>query len=139
MLEDKSAWCNWKNDIPLEDLFNLSRYELAEELLKKIQAKYLNPRNPTDHIAPLNIFLESYGNEIKIFQKHFRLLKWINRLRLTRFFPTAQKDLEKMKTKIQRLSYLKTVFFSWMTEYKTSRCKVIKEEEEVQKEPLPFL
>jgi hypothetical protein len=137
LLEDENAWCNWKGDVPLEDLFNLSRYELAEELLKKIQTKYLNAKNPTDHIAPLNVFLESYGNEIKTFQKHFKLVKWIKRFRLTRIFPVSRQNMEKMKNKIQRLSYLKTVFFSWMTEYKTSRCKIIKKEE-APKEPLPF-
>ena len=60
LLNDQAAWCNWKNDIPLESLFSFSRIDLSQELLTAIQTKYVNHKNPTDHIAPLNNFLKDY-------------------------------------------------------------------------------
>lgn len=122
LLHDDSAWCNWKQEITLKSLQEIARGELAEELLQRIQTRYLNTKNPTDHIGPLNSFLEDYRTELCIFRRYFRLAKWINRCRVRRLFPVLNIDITAMKERIERLTYLKSVFFDWTTDYKTTRC-----------------
>ena len=122
LINDKNAWCNWKKEFSIERLYKIERKELAQELLHRIQTRYMNPKNPTDHIAPMNNFIEDYRKELLVFRRYFKLAKWFKKLHLTRLFPFKQKDMKSMKQSIERLCYLKNIFFSWTEDYKTKRC-----------------
>lgn len=122
LVHDKTAWCNWKKDVSIERLYTIERKELAKELLHKIQARYMNPKNPTDHIAPMNLFIEDYRRELLTFRRYFKLAKWFKKFYLMRFFPFKKNDIHEMKQSIERLCYLKSVFFNWTKEYKTTHC-----------------
>ncbi len=122
LIGNKEAWCNWKYELTLTELYSLTRHDLAAELLQAIQKKYINPKNPADHVTPLVTFLEQYDAEIAVFKRYFLLAKWIKRLRLTRFFPLSDQTLLAIKDRIERLAYLRSTFFGWITEYKTTRC-----------------
>jgi hypothetical protein len=123
LMQDKNAWCNWKKDeVSFQELCSMPRKQLAEELLQKIQTRYLNPKNPADYVGPLNIFLEDYRAELCTFRTYFRIAKLLKKFHITHFFPIVEKEIAAIKERIERLSYLKSVFFDWTTEYKTIRC-----------------
>ena len=128
LIRDKGAWCNWKAEVTFETFKNGEKKELAQELLESIQTRYLNSSNPTDHVGPLNSFLEDYRRELYIFRSYFFIATWIKRLHLTKIFPINNQDIELLKEKIERLCYIKAIFFEWTCEYKTKRCTTIKKE-----------
>ena len=123
-MRNKGAWCNWKAEVLFEIFKNSDKKELAEELLEAIQTRYLNTSNPTDHVGPLNNFLEDYRRELHIFRSYFFIATWIKRLHLTKIFPINNQDIELLKEKIERLCYIKAIFFEWTNEYKTRHVKL---------------
>ncbi len=124
LMRDKGSWCNWKAEAPFETFKNGDKKELAQELLESIQTRYLNSSNPTDHVGPLNSFLEDYRRELYIFRSYFFIATWIKRLHLTKIFPVNNQDIELLKEKIERLCYIKAIFFEWTNEYKTRHVKL---------------
>lgn len=121
LLEDADAWCNWKGNVSLEKLFTFSQEGLADELLIKIQSRYANPRTPSDLVAPLGDFLESYRREIDTFRQYIKIAQWLKRLRMAHLFPIRNEDIFTMKERTQRLAFLKTLFFLWTTHHTEER------------------
>jgi hypothetical protein len=128
LMKEQGAWCNWKAKEPFETFKSIDKKELAQELLEAIQNRYLNSSNATDHVGPLNSFLEDYRRELYIFRSYFFIATWIKRLHLTRIFPINNQDIGFLKERVERLCYIKAIFFEWAAHYKTKRC--IKNEKE---------
>ena len=127
LMRDKGSWCNWKTEEPFQSLKKYDKKELAQDLLEAIQNRYLNSSQATDHVGPLNSFLEDYRRELYIFRSYFFIATWIKRLHLTRIFPINNQDIELLKERIERLCYIKAIFFEWAADYKTKRCTHIEE------------
>lgn len=121
MLHDPQAWCNWKIDSSLEDLYAHSKHELLRELLTAIHMRYSARQHMHDNNHALNKFLEDCTAELTLCRRYFVLRTWIYRLHLARLFPFNEKDLILLKSKLERLTYLRTTFFSWSADYKTKR------------------
>lgn len=126
VLSNPDSWCNWKIEYSLEELFNHSRPDLLKELLSTIYLRYSTHHELTDHTTALNAFLEQCSYELMLFKRYFTLYTWVHRLHIQRLLPFNEKDLLILKTKIERLAYLKSIFFSWAADYKTARCLHIK-------------
>ena len=115
LLSLPNAWCNWKGELSLEKLFAVDQKTLSQELFTSVQTCYHNTRNPHDTVEPLVKFLDACKQELTLLHSYKLCISWINRLHLKRFFKINQEDMFAVNNRIQRLEYLKTLFFSMLS------------------------
>ncbi len=125
MLEDPQAWCNWKGEISPEKFFGQKDSELSEELINSIQNSYCDFKHPTDTTKPLQQFLREYKRELLLCKSYFTIMKILSYLRCTRFFKINKEAMDlKIKDRIERLAFIRTLFFKWVTEHRTFHYEV---------------
>ena len=116
LLKNQNAWCNWKADLSFEQLLTIPSSLLAGELFESLQLRHKNIRNPHDAVKPFTDFLERCDIEITTLQHYLTCVNWIYRLNIRKLFPIYEEDINAVKQKIQRLEYLKTIFFNRLSE-----------------------
>ena len=69
---------------------------------------------------PVTQFLDSVQHEANVLNRYLQLVKWEQKLQLYRLF--SQKDLSSsVMQRLNKLSYLKSLFFDWAREHRTTR------------------
>ena len=120
VLKKKRSWCNWKHELSFQDLMHNDPKNLAQELLTAIQERHFNPHNPADHVYPVTQFLDTIHHETTILNRYLELVKWERKLQLYRIY--THKDLTSIVTqRLDKLAYLKSLFFDWAREHRTTR------------------
>ena len=120
VLKKKRSWCNWKYELSFEQLINSDQKNFSRELLTAIQERHFNTHNPSDHVYPVTQFLDSVQHEANVLNRYLQLVKWEQKLQLYRLF--SQKDLSSaVMQRLNKLSYLKSLFFDWAREHRTTR------------------
>lgn len=114
----QATWSSWKDTIPNDMLTAVPHQELGKELLFAIQQRYQTPKNLTDFLTPLVLFLQDVDKEIALLNKFLRLHDWLHIMRLSILFPRQEVLIQRTHEKLQRLSYLRQVFLHWVTDYK---------------------
>lgn len=127
------SWSAWKSHIPLEVLLNSPQDEIAKELVIEIQKNYTTTEQLADFISPLVKFINTITHEKKQLERYLFMQKWLRRLYLHILFPHDEIAFQKAQEKVDRLSYLKHLLISWISEYKiqTNNTKQ-KEDDEVE-------
>ena len=121
----KENWCNWKHETSFEHLITLPRYKLSRELIEYIQARYINKHNPADHVYPMTKFIDEINRETRILRNYMWTIKKTEQLRIARFLPGANMAAA-TKNRLERLAYLKALFFDWAQEYRFTRSQTSK-------------
>ncbi len=117
MLNDPRSWCNWKNEIPADKFFGQKTKDVAKELIHSIQEQYCDVKNPTNTVQPLHCFLKEYSHELALCKRYFSIMHYLSLFKCTRFFKINQEAMElKIKSRIERLIFLRTIFFDWVIE-----------------------
>jgi hypothetical protein len=120
VLKKKRSWCNWKHELSFEQLMHNDSKELAHNLLTAIQEHHFNPHNPADHVYPVTRFLDAIQHETNVLNRYISLVKWEHKFQLYRLF--SHKDLSPVVTqRLDKLAYLKSLFFDWAREHRTTR------------------
>jgi len=120
--KQNGKWCSWKKDVPFADLLAVPQKELAQQLIDDIKTVYLNAANATNQLTPLIEFLKAIEQELKSLQRSLRVHTFIETTRIEKIFPIKPSS-QIMKEKIQRLTYLKNLFSTWLSDYKLQQKK----------------
>ncbi len=116
-LKRPDLWSKWKKQATLEQLFEISQQELAKDLIRDIQCKYMNLDNPTDIIMPLVRFVQAVDNEMNSIKRYISLATNLDQLHVLVIFPATKKTIKRAKKQLKRLQFVKHVFASWAVEY----------------------
>ncbi len=116
-LNRSDLWASWRYDTPIEQLYSFSQQELAQDLLRDIQRKHINNREPTNFVSPLLGFVQATQKEQKKIHRYLSIGRWISRLHLTFFFPINASKIAFAQERRTRLAFVKHIFLSWASEY----------------------
>jgi len=120
--KQNGKWGSWKKDIPFADLLAVPQKNLAQQLIDDIKTIYLNAENATNQLAPLIEFLKAIDKELKQEQRSLKINSFIETTRIEKAFP-IKPNTQSIKEKIQRLTYLKNLFTTWLSDYKLQQKK----------------
>lgn len=127
ILKNKRSWSNWKHEVPVEQLKQMPQERISQELITTIQTYHRNPHNPADHVYPMTHFLHTINQEIEALKRYLVLQKVERILHTDRLL--KRKDLtDLVERRLEKLSHLKTVFFSWAKEHRTKRMVIAKKD-----------
>ncbi len=124
-LSQTTSWSKWHETMTLEELLAKSHQEVATDLLTAIQRHYTTPEQFDDLITPLIAFVRDVDCEIDQLRQLEKFHIWIDRLRISFLFPKQSALLEASQASIHRLTYLKNVLLTWVSEHKVARLKSI--------------
>lgn len=120
ILKNRHSWSNWKHEVPIEQLKQMPQEKISHELITTIQSYHRNPHNPADHVYPMTHFLQTINQEIEILKRYTVLQKVERALHTDRLL--KRKDLtDLVERRLEKLSHLKTLFFSWAKQHRTKR------------------
>ena len=123
VLKSKTSWCNWRAETPFQELVNESPEQLAEQLLSTIQERHTNTNNPADHVFPLTHFLKERDRETELLTRYLKLCSFEQRFGINRFL--KHRDLtELVVRRLDKLAYLKSLFFEWAKQHKTQKASL---------------
>ncbi len=115
--QSKKGWGAWKRNFSNDELLGFTQAQLAEMLLKSIQARFLNRSNPTDFVLPLVRFVQTMEEEEKKLNRYLTICTWLKRARIIWLFPTSNTLIKEVKKRLSRLRILNHTFISWTSEY----------------------
>lgn len=117
-LSQSTRWSQWHNSLTLEELLKKPQEEVATDLLTDIQRTYTNVDRLENVIAPLIAFVHDVDTEIEQLKQVVKLHAWIDRLYIAFLFPKQADLLASAQESINRLSYLKNVMLTWVSDHK---------------------
>jgi len=117
-IENNTLWSSWNHNLLLEDLLGINYHELSNNLISAIQARYMNPKNPTDFLTPLMQFLQAIKIEKKKLKFYRHLYTFLDKTYLLKLFPCKKTSFLKISERLQRLHYIENVFSFWLSQYK---------------------
>ena len=120
-IKNQNSWSQWKNELSFEKLLAMRQDDLGHEIAMAAQRKYLNFKNPTDHITPMVKFCKDVDNEIKKIGRYMTMSKWLKRFYIHKILPVNFNNTQEAQDKINRLTYLKNTFISWNAERNTNK------------------
>ncbi len=124
-LKRTDIWSSWKHELSFDQLCQIPQQTLARELILNIQHNGLDMQKPTDFMIPLVLFLQVIEEERS---KLIYYQTLYNRIRLVKcdiFFPFNKKEYTRIEERLQRLSFVKNIFISWMAEFNVEHNKSI--------------
>lgn len=124
-LSQSTSWSKWHETLTLEELLAKPQQEVAADLLTAIQRHYTTPEQFDDLITPLIAFVRDVDNEIEQLRQLEKFHTWIDRLKISFFFPKQSALLETAQASIHRLTYLKNILLNWVSEHKVARLKSV--------------
>ena len=113
LLKNNQAWCCWKHHIDSGNLNGYSTTELMKELLIDIQNRYIDPKNPSNSIAPISLFLPAVEKEMQQIEQYVWWATKIVASYSSCLFPVSKKAIEEGLRALQRLRFIKRLFISW--------------------------
>lgn len=120
-LQKKDLWSLWNNTIPTIKLIEMDQKQLAKMLINEIQRRKACSESPENFTQPLTDFLQEIENEKKTITHYLTICNWIRRLKLNKIMWYNETLLIECIERLQRITYLKTIFTNWITEYKIKK------------------
>lgn len=116
-LQRTDLWSSWKHELSFDQLCLIPQQTLARELIFSIQQQGLDTQKPTDFMVPLVFFLHVIEEERIKLLYYQTLYNRMTMLKCGAFFPFNKKRYDAIEKRLQRLSFVKNVFISWMAEF----------------------
>lgn len=120
-IDNQSTWSAWKKDISLENLLAIPQEALTNDLMLSIQERHISIENPTDSLAPLVAFSLEIKREKELLTAYHHYVSWCTRCSINTILPFSQKLLPELTERKQRITYLSTLFQSWLAHYKLQK------------------
>lgn len=92
--------------------------ESAWQLIREIQSRYTNQKNPDDFVSPFIRFIKEINNEIKTIKHYIRLGRIFEYLHLSRYLFFDTNVYNQCAEWLEQAETIKTIFLSWIAEYK---------------------
>lgn len=123
-------WSSWRKELTLEQLLSIPQEQFSEELLQEIHRRYTNSDTINNLMTPLSLFLlalEKEEEQIKWYQYYYY---WFTYLKITKIIPFSKSKFGKINERLQRITYLKNAFHTWIAKfhYKQPRNEAIEQE-----------
>lgn len=112
------TWAVWKQDLALVQLLEVPQKELTHELILEIQMRYTNREKPTDFVSSLIFFMRDIDQEISRTKYLIKLGSWLRSLRIFVIFPINKARFLQATDRLNRLTYLRSLFLNWTAHYK---------------------
>lgn len=122
-LKRTDLWSSWKNGLSFDQLCAIPQQSLARELILNIQQQGLDIQKPTDFTVPLVTFLYVIEEERKALLYYQTLHSRITMMKCGILFPFNKKQYNRIEERLQRLSFVKNIFISWMAEFNLEHAK----------------
>lgn len=116
-LKRTDLWSSWKQELSFDQLCLIPQQILARELVLSIQQHGLDVQKPTDFMIPLVSFLQVIEEERIKLLYYQTLYNRITMLKCGSLFPFNKKRYNDIEKRLQRLSFVKNIFISWMAEF----------------------
>lgn len=116
-LKRTDLWSSWKQELSFDQLCLIPQQILARELVLSIQQHGLDVQKPTDFMIPLVSFLHVIEEERIKLLYYQTLYNRITMLKCGSLFPFNKKRYNDIEKRLQRLSFVKNIFISWMAEF----------------------
>lgn len=117
-IQSDQGWSAWKKDASFESLLAIPQSQLTHELIAAIQAHYINPLSPTDFLTPFINFSRDITHELDLLTRYHSYISWSMQFSLQAILPFSDALLSQLTERKQRVTYLKTLFNSWLAQYK---------------------
>lgn len=126
-LGQSDLWSSWRQELTLDQILSIPQEQFAEELLQEIHRRYTNSDTINDLMTPLSLFLlalEKEEEQIKWYQYYY---SWLYYFKITKIIPFSKIRFNKINERLQRISYLKNAFHTWIAKfhYKQPRTETI--------------
>lgn len=119
MLSRQQLWSFWHKEQEVQNLSGEAAINLARDLIKDIQMRYLDVSNVTDVIGPVRQFMIAVDGEIEQLREYTKIAKFMEMFQLS--FVIDQQLLAGADKRIHRLEALKTLCLEWLADVK---CKL---------------
>lgn len=117
-LKNSSLWSSWKSELTLEELCACPQETVAHELNFSLQYKHIDRKNPINPISSLTTFVDDLEQEQQRLLYYQKLHTWLKKSRLIAIIPIETAAYETIKDRLQRIAYIKSVFFTWVAQNK---------------------
>jgi hypothetical protein len=122
-VDNKPSWGAWKKDVPMEKLLAIPQDKLTHDLMMTIQERYISIENPTDSLTPLMNFSKEIADEKELVNTYHTYVSWCSQCSLNTIMPFSQTLLAQLAERKQRVTYVSTLFQSWLANYKLEQIK----------------
>ena len=117
-LASPNCWSKWQWEKPIEQMYQTPQAEFAHNLLIDIQRHYTTINNPTDFVTPLTKFMKDTEQEYNYLYKYKKIITYLEKLYISKVFFYDANLLASIDNRLQKLSYIKNTFLSWLADYK---------------------
>jgi len=124
-LKRTDVWSSWKHELSFDQLCQIPQQSLARELVLSIQHHGLDMQKPTDFMSPLVLFLQVIEQERITLLYYQTLYNRITTVKCSIIFPFNKKRYNRIEERLQRLSFVKNIFISWMAEFNIEHAKSV--------------
>lgn len=116
-LSNSELWSSWRQDLSFDQLLAIPQHQLSEDLIREIQRRYTNPSSVTDLLHPLTQFITIAADEEEMLLWYQKWYGWLSTLHIIRCLPFAKNRFAKITERMQRLTYFKNLFQTWIADY----------------------
>lgn len=115
------SWSLWKKQQSLQELYMINDDELINDLLIAIQGRYTNLHNLDDFNTPLTFFIKDVDQEGRSLTLYIKLARRLSMFKIGKLFSINKKLLEEAAQRKERLNYLKSRIWNWVSAHKVSQ------------------
>lgn len=122
-VDNQPSWGAWKKDVPMTTLLAIPQDKLTQDLMISIQERYVSIENPTDSLTPLITFSKEVADEKELIAAYHSYVSWCTQCSLSKILPFSDALLAQLAERKQRITYVSTLFQSWLAHYKLEQIK----------------
>lgn len=129
-LGQAELWSSWRAELSLDQLLSIPQEQFSQDLLQEIHRRYTTSDTISDLMTPLSLFLlalEKEEEQIKWYQYAY---SWLTYLKITKVLPFSKVRFAKINERIQRISYLKNSFHTWIAKFHYEQPRILEGQEE---------
>lgn len=109
-INNKNNWSFWNSSVSFDILSSLPKEKIIKEIVTDIERKYYG-KNLNIYTNPFDLFDNDMIRELKDLEDFLALANKIKKMRLQKFYSLSYEEIIDAQKKIQRLSYMKNLFF----------------------------
>ena len=124
----ENLWSSWKKGASLEELLAIPQKEVTNDLIRSIQSRHIQKKEPSNSMASFVFFIQVIDEEEKQLRSYVRFYGLVARLNMWKIFPPGVASLEKkqeLNERLKRIVYIKNIFSTWLAKYKV---KILEDE-----------
>lgn len=122
-VDNQPSWGAWKRNVPMDTFLAIPQDKLTHDLMMTIQERYISIENPTDSLTPLIAFSKDIAEEKELVNAYHTYVLRCTQCSLNKILPFSETLLAQLTERKHRITYLSTLFQSWLAHYKLEQIK----------------